>query len=72
MPRPAYTPEQRQVLDRGLRMLARMIAQAYLRDVGSVESSSTANPTSMTGAGDHTQQDPVDDTNAAATPDPAS
>ena len=52
-------------------MLARMIAQAYLRDVGGVESSATAKPTSMTDAGDHTQQDPVDDTGAAATPDPA-
>lgn len=65
------TPEQQATWERGLRMLARMIAQAYLRDVRGAEASSTANPKSTTGAGDRTRLNSVDEAGATSAPDAA-
>lgn len=63
------TPEERVTWDRGLRMLARMIAEAYLRDVRGTESPSMANSANSSGTGDRTQRDPFHEIDAKAAPD---
>ena len=67
-PRTTYTPVQRQVLNHSLRMLARMIAQAYLRDVRGAAASTTG-PTSMPDAPDLVQPDAARPSGATTIPD---
>ena len=60
-----YTPEQRRILDTGLRMLARLIAQAYLREACGAAVSPSANRIHAPGAADPSHRKSADKSGAA-------